>query len=784
MKKNYIFAALLMLLCGAGSAWADTYKVDFETTQDVSDHEFRVATGWSHIMDADINPYFTWLTSYVEYSYEAGAGVDGSQALKVGTQNLGYTAKYDLLVTPKVSGAVSIMVKASATNGEDASCISFYIVNDGVKGDEITPTAAPALTTDGYVKYELGEQDGVNIGIRGQFVYIDDFEAGSAEITKVKGLTVVSAKLGEDANATTEVDTSGWIPQQVTYINCDAEGKYTLSYDIELKNTGDLTLEPGAEGYTISIYDYDNGRDDIVIAENLPITEAIEPGTTATVNFKVENLTVENPTEMTTIYLAIRENVTNTEFGRGFANYIKVKYNAPEPQPEQALTITAAEATFETFTDAEGNTCVVADTDGNFTLSFNVTVKNTGTNAITAGTENYSIQMLDASGFGSSSIGEAVVIGVDLEPGQETVIPVSITLNRNSHQYGVTIRFRENITSTEFDTGKTFMPADDPSIEKRQLEITNVENKTQTRNEMSGFSYKTYTDTDADGNFTIEADVTVKNSGNRTLSNDDMLLTLYNNADESMVFATAQVGQDLEPGQSATVNLKAVLNIADYPNSITYYVKENISGNKEYVVSTQAFKKETTVEITIGEDGWATYSGDKNLSFANCEGLTAYVVTNVENGVAQLEEITEIPQYYGILLKGEPGTYKADIVDNAQAPEQNMLRASLYGTEVIENEYADAPYGSTYAFGKKDGEIGFVLASVGYTIPANKAYLLYANEAEGAREFIGFGDDTTTTIDSMQLNHTTGKAFNLKGQQVGATYKGIVVKNGKKYMVK
>ena len=126
MKKNYIFAALLMLLCGAGSAWADTYKVDFETTQDVSDHEFRVATGWSHLMDADINPYFTWLTSYVEYSYEAGAGVDGSQALKVGTQNLGYTAKYDLLVTPKVSGAVSIMVKASATNGEDASSISFH----------------------------------------------------------------------------------------------------------------------------------------------------------------------------------------------------------------------------------------------------------------------------------------------------------------------------------------------------------------------------------------------------------------------------------------------------------------------------------------------------------------------------------------------------------------------------------------------------------------------------------------------------------------------------------
>lgn len=55
MRKNYFFAALLMLLFGAGNAMADSYKVDFETTVETSDHEFRVASGWSHIVDADIS---------------------------------------------------------------------------------------------------------------------------------------------------------------------------------------------------------------------------------------------------------------------------------------------------------------------------------------------------------------------------------------------------------------------------------------------------------------------------------------------------------------------------------------------------------------------------------------------------------------------------------------------------------------------------------------------------------------------------------------------------------
>ncbi len=785
MKKNYIIALLLMLLCGASNAMADAYKVDFETTVDTSDHEFRVASGWSHIVDADINPYFTWLTSYVDYSYEENAGIDGTQALKVASQTLSGQEKFDLLVSPKLSGTVSIMVKSASEAEDQTAGIKFFVVDNGTMGAEITPAEAPALTKDGYVKYVLPEQSGANIGIRGEYVYIDDFEAASAEITMTKSFAVVGAKVADDANTTTELDNSGWYPQQVTYINCDAEGKYTLSYDIDLKNTGDLTLEPGDDNYTISIFDYDNGREDIVIAENLPITKAIEPGMTETVNFKIEGLTVSNPTEMTTLYLAIRENMTNKEFGRGFENAIKVKYKAPDVQPAQALTITAAELQTETFTDGEGNTCVVADADGNYTLTYNVTVKNSGTDPLTVGTEGYSIQLTSASGFGYAELGDPVDITVDLQPEEETTVEYTVVLNRQE-TYQVTPIFRENLGQTTFETNQTITPADDPTIEKRELTIDHVENKTATRNEFSGFSFKTYTDTDADGNFTIEADVTLKNTGNVTLTDDEVLITLYNNADETQVFATAKMGRDLEAGQSVTVNLKAELNIADVSGTITYYVKENVTNTSEYVVSTEAFKKETTLDVAIGEDGWASFCSDKALSFANCEGLTAYVVTSVEGGSAKLAEVTEVPAYTGVLLQGAEGTYTADILDNAEAPEENMLRGTVYAqVEVTESEWADAPYGSTYVFGKdKNGNIGFVKASVGYVIPQWKAYLIYSEGTAEARQFISLDGDVATSIGHLTQSGRDSQAYSLQGQKVSAAYKGIVIRNGRKMINK
>ncbi len=163
-EENYFLLALLVALFSVSSSYADTYKVDFEQAADTTDPEFRVDAGWGHIKDCFVHPIFSSMSQYVAYSYEAGAGVDGSQALKIGSQLLIGLEKNDLLVTPKVSGAVSIMVK-SAAEGEDVPSIKFFKVENGAMGEEITLADAPVITADAFVKVVLPEQEGACIGI-------------------------------------------------------------------------------------------------------------------------------------------------------------------------------------------------------------------------------------------------------------------------------------------------------------------------------------------------------------------------------------------------------------------------------------------------------------------------------------------------------------------------------------------------------------------------------------------------------------------------------------------
>lgn len=135
MKQfNLTLLTLLMaLLCGTVSARGETetdYTVDFNTKIDVSNHNFKVAPNWGHIVDS----YYDedeWETLYVTYSWGNNYGeTDG--ALSVGTQSLssGYgtgTPVYDLLVTPVVNGTISFKVKTKSSNSSD---LTLYSLNE------------------------------------------------------------------------------------------------------------------------------------------------------------------------------------------------------------------------------------------------------------------------------------------------------------------------------------------------------------------------------------------------------------------------------------------------------------------------------------------------------------------------------------------------------------------------------------------------------------------------------------------------------------------------------
>lgn len=268
MKQKHYFKAVLLALCfGALSAHADNvspYTVDFNTTVSTSAHDFKAAPGWGHVVAKADDDYDTY---YVKYTYTATDGIDGSGALKIGSQKLGdswnQTTVYDLLVTPLVTGASSIYVKQTAGKGS----VKFYTVTKSgskyTRGSEITLDAAPTLSTDEWVKVDIPAQaEPAYIGIRGENVLIDNFSADNADVELAKAMKIDKVtNLGKS-----EPD-------------CNAEGKFAVSYAVKYTNVGDVELTPGTENYSLSIVNY--SRDNAAVF-TLPIAKTLAVGEQAT----------------------------------------------------------------------------------------------------------------------------------------------------------------------------------------------------------------------------------------------------------------------------------------------------------------------------------------------------------------------------------------------------------------------------------------------------------------------------------------------------------------------
>ena len=226
-KLNLFFLAMVSALAVNASV-VSPYVADFNTIVDASNEEFRAAPGWGHLVSKG-----TYASQKVTYTYLADGGVEGSGAFQAGNQYYqdwiwgdGEEVElYDLLVTPAVSGTVSLQVKKATTNGN----IRFYKVTkqDGayVRGDLI-PFEDPGLVSFDFTEVELtGIEEGTLIGIRAENVIIDDFTATSADVVLSKGLTIATVTPAVDALT----------------IDCDENNQFTVAASVVLKNTGEVT---------------------------------------------------------------------------------------------------------------------------------------------------------------------------------------------------------------------------------------------------------------------------------------------------------------------------------------------------------------------------------------------------------------------------------------------------------------------------------------------------------------------------------------------------------------
>ena len=192
-----------------------------------------------------------------------------------------------------------------------------------------------------------------------------------------------------------------------------------------------------------------------------------------------------------------------------------------------------------------------------------------------------------------------------------------------------------------------------------------------------------------------------------------------------------------------------------------------------------------SVPAVVTAAGYATFSSVYPLNLDEISGGTAYVVTSkaAGNTITLTEATGKVAAGTGLIIKGDAGTVTIPVAGSGEAVSGNYLVAvSANGTEVAAGNYilgAD-----------KDGD---VYSNVGFyylnetttTLDAGQAYLS-ASVASEAKARLVFAAEDATGIANIEAGNAEENSvlYNVAGQQVTPAYKGIVIKNGKKYINK
>ena len=285
----------------------------------------------------------------------------------------------------------------------------------------------------------------------------------------------------------------------------------------------------------------------------------------------------------------------------------------------------------------------------------------------------------------------------------------------------------------------------------------------------------------------------------------------YFNTGSGYIYAASGSSNHLKTETERDDNAKAVITIADEGTSVVFqrpngrntlqYNPNN--GNPLFTCYASASQKavqinrlvnENDVTLTISSVGYATlYYSDRALRVPS--GVTAKTYTVSGGKLAEsktYEAGAVIPAGEAVVLKGKAGEYKfMASTTTGEKDASSMLKGS---------DEAELTTGGTYYYAlqpkKVDGTGGpgfYWMNGTGaaFTNGAHKAYMALdkkfsdAQEVGGAKSFYLF-EDVATGIDSTQAGDgcTSGQRFNMSGQRVGSSYKGIVIVNGKKFMQK
>ena len=216
---------------------------------------------------------------------------------------------------------------------------------------------------------------------------------------------------------------------------------------------------------------------------------------------------------------------------------------------------------------------------------------------------------------------------------------------------------------------------------------------------------------------------------------------------------------------------RLLLDVGAYPGTVSI---------KNLKIVAEGVKQES---LTIPSSSFATYAAYYPVDYAAL-GLKAYAVklNDDKDGVEYTEISGVVPAGVPVLLKGTAN--QKYVLDKAEGgdPVSTDLKASD-GTSISNDET------TLYALSTVDGVTAFYpVKKKASFIPAKRCYLEVKNTSASKAAFYSLGTNSgeTTGISSVEnkVEKADAPVYNLAGQPVGKGYKGLVIKNGKKFVIK
>ena len=184
--------------------------------------------------------------------------------------------------------------------------------------------------------------------------------------------------------------------------------------------------------------------------------------------------------------------------------------------------------------------------------------------------------------------------------------------------------------------------------------------------------------------------------------------------------------------------------------------------------------------VHIGTNGWATFASDCAVKYDDL-GLEAYAVKLNDDKVSFTKLTDVVPAYTPVLLKGTADTDYEVNSDAGWAPYVPTDLKASDGTS------ASTDAATLYALSTVNDVTAFYPVKKDSKIPAKRCYLeVKSTSPKAAFYSLGTNFGETTGISSVEnkVEKADAPVYNLAGQLVGKGYKGLVIKNGKKFVIK